>query len=273
MFQKVDTLRTADAVVQQIEELILNGVLRPGDRLPSERDLAVELDVSRPVLRAALKTLEERYLVVARQGGGTFIADVIGPIFSEPIIDLVERHPAARADYLEFRRDIEAIAAAHAAERATSQDHTILTQILVQMDEAFLGDELDTREPELDIELHQAIGEAAHNVILLHNLRSCYRLLENGVFCNRQKLYGHPTARKKILDQHHLLVERICARDAAGAFDAAQNHIDFVGQALLEAEATDNRQAVASLRQHHRGSSTKPSNPTLSKTNKQHISR
>ena len=70
---------SADAVVQQIEELILNGVLRPGDRLPPERELASEIDISRPVLREALKLLEERGLLTSRQGGGTFVADAKEP--------------------------------------------------------------------------------------------------------------------------------------------------------------------------------------------------
>ena len=139
MFRKAPSLRTANAVIQQIEELILNGVLRPGDRLPPERELATEIDVSRPVLREALKLLEDRGLLTSRQGGGTFVADVIGPIFSDPIVALIERHPGATADYLEFRGDIEGIAAAHAAERATESDRKILSDIGAQIEAAYEG--------------------------------------------------------------------------------------------------------------------------------------
>ena len=95
MFQPVDHQKTADAVVEQIENLILKGVLHSGDRLPSERDLAEQLKVSRPVLRDALKTLEERRLIEARRGGGTYVCDLIGPIFSDAVIKLIARHPAA----------------------------------------------------------------------------------------------------------------------------------------------------------------------------------
>ena len=107
VFQKIQHNRTADAVVDQVEELILQGVLRPGDRLPSERDLAKKVDVSRPILRDALKTLEERGLLATRHGGGTFVADVIGTVFSDAVVELVRRHPPAIADYLEYRREIE----------------------------------------------------------------------------------------------------------------------------------------------------------------------
>ncbi|WP_417675773.1 FCD domain-containing protein [Roseibium sp.] len=247
MFRKAPPIRTADAVVQQIEELILNGVLRPGDRLPPERELASEIDVSRPVLREALKLLEERGLLTSRQGGGTFVADVIGPIFSEPIIALIERHPTAIADYLEFRHDMEGTAAAHAAERATASDRKILTDVLAQMDAAYESGDA-AREVELDVDLHHAVGEAAHNIILLHALRSCYRLLENGVFYNRQRLYHHPTARRAVLEQHKRIVDRILAGDPDGARQASHDHIDFVAAALKEAERAEGWQEVSDLR-------------------------
>ncbi|MEJ8473598.1 FadR/GntR family transcriptional regulator [Roseibium algae] len=261
MFRKIDQTRTADAAIQQIEELILSGVLRPGDRLPAERDLSGELDVSRPVLREALKTLEQRGLLSSRQGGGTFVADVIGPIFSEAVVALIGRHPSATSDYLEFRKDIEAVAAGHAAERASQTDHKILTEIIGQMDSAHAAGD-HQREAELDVGLHQAIGEAAHNVILLHSLRSCYRLLTNGVFFNRQRLDHHPTAHTVVLAQHKEIVAHIIAGDAQAASEASRQHIAFVSQALIEAEEAQARKLVADQRHQQRQNSvpapTKP---------------
>ncbi len=77
LFSRVEHNRTADGVVHQIETLILDGVLRDGDRLPGERDLAQRLDVSRPILREALKELETRGLLASTHGGGTFVADSV----------------------------------------------------------------------------------------------------------------------------------------------------------------------------------------------------
>ena len=122
MFQPVDHQKTADAVVEQIENLILKGVLHSGDRLPPERELADQTKVSRPVLRGALKILEERGLIESRRGGGTFVCDLIGPIFSEAVVQLIARHPSAINDYFEFRRGIEGQAAAQAAMRAAPSD-------------------------------------------------------------------------------------------------------------------------------------------------------
>ncbi|ADZ71903.1 FadR/GntR family transcriptional regulator [Polymorphum gilvum] len=247
MFEKIRHMRTADAVVQQIEELILHGILRPGDRLPPERELVTLVDVSRPILRAALKTLEDRGLVVSRQGGGTFVADVIGTVFSEPIVDLIGRHGSAIEDYLDFRRDIEGIAAEHAAARMTAADREILTQIVADMDRAFSDDDYPS-EARLDVDFHQAVGEAAHNIVLLHTLRACYRLLENGVFFNRTKLYSRPDARRCLLDQHREILDHLCAGDGAGARRAAEAHIDFVREALKASERSGFRDEVAELR-------------------------
>lgn len=247
MFTKINHARTADAVVDQIEGLILAGVLRPGDRLPAERELGALVDVSRPILRDALKTLETRGLIVSRPGGGTFVADLIGTVFSQPVVELIARHPAAIEDYLDFRRDIEGLAAARAAERATAADRDLLTRIIDAMAEAYAADDSVT-EARLDVEFHQAIGEAAHNIVLLHTLRACYRLLETGVYFSQQKLFGHPGAREALLAQHRGILAGIVAGDATSARAAAEAHIEFVRHALAEAERDSARAAVSSLR-------------------------
>src|SRR5215510_11809678 len=111
IFSRIEHMRTADEVVQQVESLILEGVLSSGDRLPGERELARQFEVSRPILRDALKALEQRGLLVTRHGGGTYVADVIGEVFARPVMDLIASHPKAAADYLEYRRAVEGIAA------------------------------------------------------------------------------------------------------------------------------------------------------------------
>jgi len=247
MFQPVNHRKTALAAVEQIEDLILKGVLRSGERLPAERDLADQMSVSRPVLRDALKILEERQLVEAHRGGGTFVADLIGPVFSEAISELISRHPSAKNDYFEFRRGIESQAAALAAERAAPSDLARLDDILDRMRQAHDQSDLAT-ESRLDAEFHHAVGEAAHNVVMLHTLRSCYRLLENGVFYDRGRLYHHPGARGDLLQQHEAIALAIRTGDPESARRASEVHIDYVRSALAAAENHDRREQIAGLR-------------------------
>jgi GntR family transcriptional repressor for pyruvate dehydrogenase complex len=247
LFREIDHMRTADEAVRQIELLLLDGVLSSGDRLPSERELAEKLDISRPVLREALKELENRQLIVSRHGGGTYVAELIGQVFSKPVAELVSRHERATRDYLEYRRELEGHAAELAARRATAADHERLDTIIARMrtahaDEDF-GLELDS-----DVELHNAIGEAAHNIILMHTLRACYKLLSEGIFHHRRVIFELPGARTKLLEQHEAIVTAIVSGDGPAARAAAEHHIDYVAEAAAEARLMQERQQVANLR-------------------------
>lgn len=247
IFSRIEHSRTADEVVLQIESLILEGVLRAGDRLPGERELSRQFDVSRPILRDALKALEGRGLIATRQGGGTFVADVIGQIFAPPVMELIASHPKAVADYLEYRRDMEGIAAEHAARRATDDDRAMLAEIMDRMADAHeRGDAAE--EVAIDVEFHSAVGECAHNIILLHTLRSCYRLLSEGILRNRTMIYDLPGVREAIFQQHRAIHSAIAAGEPAAARMAAVEHIDFVRNALAEAERTGDWQRVSRLR-------------------------
>lgn len=247
IFSPIAQARTANEVCSQIEELILEGVLRVGDKLPSERELSEQLGVSRPVLRDALKELEAKGLLATRHGGGTHVADVIGDVFSKTMLELIAAHPKATADYLEYRREVEGIAATFAAQRATDHDKRILSDIMDRMRSSHKKSDFQ-EEAALDVEFHQAICECAHNVILLHTLRSCYRLLSNGAFFSRSLVYGFPGARDKLLEQHEAIYDAIIAGDPELASVSAQAHMEFVEKCKREAEKAEAWENVSRLR-------------------------
>ena len=247
LFSEINHSRTADEVVQRIELLILEGVLRDGDRLPGERDLSQSLDVSRPILREALKELEARGLLVSHHGGGTYVADIIGQVFSRPITDLISRHARATRDYLEYRRELEGLTAELAAQRATETDKALLSRIITDMRAAHASGKAE-EELSADVEFHNAIGEAAHNIILLHTMRACYRLLSEGIFFNRRAVFAFPHARERLLEQHIAIHDAVVAGNAPAAKAAAQAHIDFVIQAVEAANRADEWGRVAKLR-------------------------
>jgi GntR family transcriptional repressor for pyruvate dehydrogenase complex len=252
IYDTIAHARTADEVVSQVELLILEGILRVGDKLPGERDLARRLDVSRPILREALKDLEARGLLVSRHGGGTFVADVIGKVFTPQIVELIAKHKKATIDYLEYRREIEGVAAEYAARRATDDDRALLTRIIRAMEAAHEKDDFE-EEATLDVELHNVIGECAHNIIFLHTLRSCYRLLSDGVFYNRTMIYALPGARDVLLGQHRAIYDAIMAGDGPAARRAAQAHMEYVARAIEDAERSSGWHRVSRLRLHQRG--------------------
>ena len=94
-FQKVTPEKLSQSVVRQIELLILRGILRPGERLPAERDLAEKLGVSRPSLREAVAELQERGLLSTKAGAGIYVADVLGSAFAPALTSLFASHDEA----------------------------------------------------------------------------------------------------------------------------------------------------------------------------------
>jgi GntR family transcriptional repressor for pyruvate dehydrogenase complex len=232
-FRPIQSEKLAAAVVRQIELLILRGILRPGERLPPERELAERLNVSRPSLRDAIGTLQEEGLLTTRAGAGVYVADVLGSAFSPALIQLFARHDTAVFDYLSFRRDMEGLAAARAARHASDTDLAVIQRIFDRMVAAH-EKRVPENEAELDAQFHMAIIEASHNVVMLHMMRSMFDLLREGVFYNRQVMFRQRTTRSALLDQHRAINAGLQARDAEAAQAAVEAHLDFVGTALRD---------------------------------------
>lgn len=224
MSAEVRTQRIADAIAERIEQMILQGILRPGERLAAERDLAGKLAVSRPSLREALALLEKRGLIVGGRGGAT-VAHFLKP-FSAPLGELLADKPRVTVDYFEFRRLVEARAAGLAAQRATEIDRKTIAAILARMKTAHEIDD-PHEEAEADANLHIAIYEAAHNVVFLHVMRVLSELLREGVFYNRDQLYRRAGTREILLAQHVAIAESVLAGDIGAAQRAADEHISF----------------------------------------------
>lgn len=246
-FKPVEAERVSLAVRRQLEMLILQGVLRPGERLPAERELAARLNVSRPTVREALAELEGGGLVVVRPGGGAFVAEVLGSAFSPPLIELFATQDVALFDYIEFRRDLEGLAAARAAERATDADREIISSLMRRMEAAHDKKVFD-EEAALDAEFHMAIVEAAHNVVMLHMARSLYELLRRGVFYNRSITYAEQDSRDRLLTQHQDICSAVIGGDAAAAKAAVEAHMDFIKIHLASVDRVRSREEIAVLR-------------------------
>ncbi len=246
-FEKVQPEKLSLAVVRQIERLILRGILRPGERLPSERELSERLGVSRPSLREAVADLSERGLLETRAGAGIFVTEVLGSAFSATLVQLFASHDEAVFDYLSFRRDMEGLAAERAAEAGTESDLKVIDTLFTRM-EAAHGKRNPAEEARLDADFHLAIIEASHNVIMLHMMRSMYQLLREGVFYNRQVMFKQRTTREALLDQHRSINAALQARDGKAARTAVETHLSFVEDALFADRKADRNEAIARQR-------------------------
>jgi GntR family transcriptional repressor for pyruvate dehydrogenase complex len=249
-FHKVRPEKLSQTVIRQIELLILRGILRPGERLPSERELSERMDVSRPSLREAVGDLQQRGLLVARPNAGIYVADVLGSAFAPALVDLFSRHDEAVFDYIAFRRDMEGLAAERAARLASDTDLMVINAICEKM-EAAHGKRDPSDEAALDAEFHMAIIEASHNVVMLHMMRSMFDLLRQGVFYNRQMMFKARTTREALLDQHVAINAALQARDPTAARNAVEAHLTFVETALNEQIRAERNESIARQRLEH----------------------
>ena len=247
LFEAIDHDSVADAVVQQIERLIVTGVLKGGQKLPSERDLAELMGVSRPKLRDAIKLLERRELLSVRHGDGTFVAPLTAAALTPAMVELLSRHRSAFYDYLEFRREVEGFASFAAAQRATEADREILGNLIAEMELAH-ADADPTREAELDTDFHVAIVDATHNSMLIQVMASIYELMSRRMFHNRRFLYERPHARDALLAQHRAIADAVIAADPERAARAAEAHIDFVEAGFRDGDEVERRESISRKR-------------------------
>ena len=249
-FEPVLQEKLSHGVIRQIEGLILRGILRPGERLPSERELSERMGVSRPSLREALADLQDRGLLSSKAGAGVYVADVLGSAFAPALIKLFSTHDDAVFDYLSFRRDMEGLAAERAARLASDTDLKVIDTIFRKM-EAAHQKRNPADEANLDADFHLSIIEASHNIIMLHMMRSMYELLREGVFYNRSIMFKQRTTRDALLDQHRAINTALQSRNPQAARTAIEAHLDFVETALSDQQKADRNEVFAQKRFEH----------------------
>ena len=158
----VKLAKLSDVILSQLEDMILEGSLKPGEKLPPERELAKKFDVSRPSLREAIQKLEVKGLVNKRQGGGTFVSDQILKSFSDPLFDLMAQSNESQFDLLEFRHGIEGMSAYYAAMRGTAADFELIKNTHIAIGNAQIENNYRL-EAEAVFEFYLAICAASDN--------------------------------------------------------------------------------------------------------------
>ena len=150
--------KAAEAVARHIDGLILEGSLRPGEKLPAERELAERLAVSRPTLREGLRSLQQEGLLTREAGGGAAVA-MLGTSITDPLAKLLRSRPKTADDYLEFRQVIEGTAAELAAQRATDIDLDVLTSCMRRIEASHGKDDPGTvKLPTVELAAAAAVG-------------------------------------------------------------------------------------------------------------------
>jgi len=248
-YPSVKQSKISDVIMLKMEEMIMEGTLQPGQKLPPERELAVQFEVSRPSLREAVQKLAAKGLLISRQGGGTYVSENLGGTFSDPLLELFRNHPEAQYDLLEFRHALEGVSAYYAAVRSTAADKKILRERYEDLQRYHEQKAFD-KEVSADVEFHLAIAAATHNMVLLHMMRALFNLMKQHIGDNLKNIYPKDNWRSSIHHQHGVLLEAIEMGDPERARQAAHDHLVYVEEALLE-QGKENTRLERALRRAH----------------------
>ncbi len=240
---KVKPQKLSDSILAQLEAMIIEGSLQPGEKLLPERELALQFEVSRPSLREAIQKLEAKGLVTRKQGGGTFVCDNLLNGFSDPLFELMSTNNESQFDLLEFRHGIEGMASYYAAMRGTPAD---FEQIQVKHDEIGNkqledGEDDFRAEAAAVVEFHLAICAASHNAVIFQLARSMSSLLADNIAQNLTILAKRPDIFSKITDYRTRLLDAIISGQPKKAWGASHRHLAFIEEVLLKMTQENSR--------------------------------
>jgi GntR family transcriptional regulator, transcriptional repressor for pyruvate dehydrogenase complex len=220
-----------DQVAEQLRQLISCGEYKPGDRLPSERELATRLGVGRPAVREALRELKAHgLLVVGRGAQGTNVAKLPAPSFTDHMAPLLGSGAERMAELMEIRSAVEIEAAGLAARRATMEDLHRLS-ILASGPARLLS-------PEDDAAFHAAIAQATHNALFEQVIREPVDLLHDHMAAILNAYYAEPGGGIALQQQHEAIRRAIRAGDEQKARQAMRQHLDYVARGLAQLAGT-----------------------------------
>ncbi len=227
LFSPIKTRKLSDEVYRQIVSLISSGELKPGDKIPSERELAADMGISRQSIREALNRAEVMRLIEVRQGEGSFILSSVNESLKPPLTLIMEKEAERIFDFLEIRKLVEGWCAEKAAVEATRDELENMEEILDKMKKVASKDK---QWEAMDLELHLSFAKATHNVIAVHimealksNFRPFFRFTKSMPSSERiDVLWRH----------HYEIFTAIRQKDPQTAKKKVIAHLNFIEEKL-----------------------------------------
>ena len=223
MFQKVKIARASEEVIKQVENAIFSGRFSPGERLPSERELAEQFGLSRMTIRDALRVLESTGLVQIKvgAGGGTFVREPNLDQFSNSLSSMLRFKKTTILELAEARKVVETATAELAAQRATAEDLEALLHAVESARQA-----LESGDPHYmphSLDFHVALARAARNHVLNLTVNSFRTLLAEVL----EKLLPTPDMAERAVRDHWAIYEAVQAHDGPKARQLMAEHLSY----------------------------------------------
>ncbi|WP_054706310.1 FadR/GntR family transcriptional regulator [Bacillus sp. JCM 19041] len=233
-FKQVKTKKISEVIRDQLEELIRNGDIQPGEKLDSVEKLSASFEVSRSAVREALSALRAVGLVTIRQGEGTFVnkydfSSMVDPVGIHRILSNKEKQ-----ELFQVRKIIEVGAASLAAVNRTDYHLRSMKSALDQMAIAEAGKDLGEKA---DVRFHLALAEATENQVLIEMMQKLSDTLALTMYESRKiSLYAEKQTLTRLHQEHEQIYKAIEMQDPSAANGAMMDHLVNVEQALMEYE-------------------------------------
>jgi len=222
-FEKVKPHRTYQEVLKQINNLIIEGKLSPGDRLMGEREMAVELGVSRTTLREALRTMELLGLVEIRPGGGTFIRDVQLNDVISPLALALSVEPTSLKELWEIRITLEVECAGLAASRVTEESLRWISHALENLKAK--PKDLNTYA-KADMRFHYMVAQASQNTLMNRLLQTLVVHIFELIKKTGPIRFSHDIGGFSTVQEHSAIYDAISRHDAREAQTLMRRHLE-----------------------------------------------
>ena len=221
MFQSVENKKVSQVIIEQIQNMIMSGELKIGDKLPPERELTETLNVGRPALREALKALEVIGVIERIHGQGNFISSNIVDSFFKPLSLTFKLSNGRPEEILQVRFLLETFTVEQAAQNATAEDIEKLELIHKRM---VLSQTLEDKA-KYDKEFHFELTKMSNNTLIMNLYQSVSYLIDS--FINetvRISLFEEKSI-EKIYEEHEIIIQAIKDKDSRKAVEAVKNHL------------------------------------------------
>jgi len=228
---RIQPKRFSDEIAEQILGLIKKGKLKPGDTLPSEREMASSLGVSPPPLREGLKKLETLGFIEIQPRRKIVVKSIIGKSMQDPLAQAIEGDIDMVVQLLEVRKILESWAASRAAQRADKAHIMHLQEVFEELEKDF---ETDTLGVDADARFHLAIYEATGNTILCHIGFTIFDILWQSQKLTRETMFKEEENKRRLLEQHQAIFQAIKDGNPRKARSAILSHLNFAKKKILE---------------------------------------
>lgn len=227
----IKTKKIYEEIVDQIRQLLIDGQIKPGDKLPSERELVESFKVSRSSIREALSALEMMGILEVRTGEGTFIKHIRPESMMSSLAWSLYLDKGSILEMLEVRKMIEVQAVGYAAERATEKE---INQLILTLDRMRNNSQnMGSISEKADMMFHYTIAVATHNKITIRLMDTISDNLQHLIHATRPKLYEGKYTPELLYNEHEKIYIAIRNKDSKEAREQMLEHLNGVENEIL----------------------------------------